>query len=290
MMKRNLGLLLLATMSLVAMAENTSSNLSIDREAWENVDPSEGSTQKNMLRSMLFAISMIFGCELGDKTFIVAALLSFENSRGIVFLGSFSALFFMTLLGVLLGHAAPMLFPKRCTDLLGGLLFVIFGIKMIREGVEVMNAHESIDEEFKRVEDEISTAKPVEELMEEGQVPKDPIYEKTEDDSVNYLKSTLDGLKNLFSFLLSPLFVKAFALTFVSEWGDRSQIATIAMAASDNMFGVFLGANLGHAFCTGLAVLSGKYLATKIQMHKVLLSGGCLFILFGLVYFYQGFS
>ncbi|WBW73632.1 Golgi Ca(2+)/H(+) antiporter Gdt2 [Schizosaccharomyces osmophilus] len=288
-MKRYLGLLLLATMSLAAMAKDTSSNLLPGGEAIENMDISEASPQSSFTRSLFFAISMIFGCELGDKTFIVAALLSFENSRGMVFLGSYSALFCMTLLGVLLGHAAPMLFPKQYTDLLGGLLFVIFGVKMIREGIEAMNAHESIDEEFKRVEDEIKTAKPVEELMEEGSIPKNHV-EKSEKDSVDFISPTLDGLKNLFGFLLSPLFVKAFALTFVSEWGDRSQIATIAMAASDNMFGVFLGANLGHAFCTGLAVLSGKYLATKIQMHKVLLSGGCLFIIFGLVYFYQGFS
>ncbi|EPX70685.1 uncharacterized protein SOCG_04271 [Schizosaccharomyces octosporus yFS286] len=288
-MKRYLGLLLLATMSVAAMAESTPSNVLLRREAIENVDISEASSQNNFTRSLFFAISMIFGCELGDKTFIVAALLSFENSRGMVFLGSFSALFCMTLLGVLLGHAAPMLFPKQFTDLLGGLLFVIFGVKMIREGIEAMNAHESIDEEFKRVEDEINTAKPVEELMEEGVVSKEHI-QKSEKDSIDFFDSTIDGLKNLFGFLLSPLFVKAFVLTFVSEWGDRSQIATIAMAASDNMFGVFLGASLGHGFCTGLAVLSGKYLATKIQMHKVLLSGGCLFIVFGLVYFYQGFS
>jgi putative Ca2+/H+ antiporter (TMEM165/GDT1 family) len=37
------------------------------------------------------------------------------------------------------------------------------------------------------------------------------------------------------------LFMKAFTLTFVAEWGDRSQIATIALAADKNPFGVVSG-------------------------------------------------
>lgn len=57
------------------------------------------------------------------------------------------------------------------------------------------------------------------------------------------------------------VFTQAFTLTFLAEWGDRSQIATIALAASKNVFGVFFGGLIGHAFCTGLAVIGGRLLA-----------------------------
>merc|ERR1712146_315562 len=62
---------------------------------------------------------------------------------------------------------------------------------------------------------------------------------------------------------------QAFTVTFLAEWGDRSQIATIGLAASKNVYGVVIGGLIGHAFCTGLAVIGGKYLAAKISPKSV---------------------
>lgn len=50
------------------------------------------------------------------------------------------------------------------------------------------------------------------------------------------------------------IFTQAFVMTFLAEWGDRSQIATIALAISYNLFMVNVGAMLGHFICTGGAV------------------------------------
>jgi putative Ca2+/H+ antiporter (TMEM165/GDT1 family) len=83
---------------------------------------------------------------------------------------------------------------------------------------------------------------------------------------------------SLTSFLL--LLSQAFTLTFLAEWGDRSQIATIALASSKNVFGVILGGLIGHAFCTGLAVVGGRMLAAKISEKTTTLVGGTLFIFF----------
>ena len=84
------------------------------------------------------------------------------------------------------------------------------------------------------------------------------------------------------------ILIKAFTMTFISEIGDRSQIATIVLASHKNPYGVCLGASVGHGICTGIAVLGGKLLAAKISEKNVTLIGGILFIFFALESFVFG--
>ena len=50
--------------------------------------------------------------------------------------------------------------------------------------------------------------------------------------------SVAEGLRNFFSLFCGPVFVQAFILTFLGEWGDRSQISTIALGAAHVSRGV----------------------------------------------------
>ncbi|XP_050543542.1 transmembrane protein 165 isoform X1 [Daktulosphaira vitifoliae] len=88
------------------------------------------------------------------------------------------------------------------------------------------------------------------------------------------------GSKSL--LLISQTLIQAFTMTFLAEWGDRSQIATIILAAGENAYGVALGGILGHSFCTGLAVIGGRYIAQKISVRTVTVVGGIVFIIFAL--------
>ena len=63
---------------------------------------------------------MIIFSEIGDKTFLIAALMAMKHPRLVVFTAAFSALICMTILSAILGHAVPTLIPKRYTNLLAG--------------------------------------------------------------------------------------------------------------------------------------------------------------------------
>jgi Ca2+/H+ antiporter, TMEM165/GDT1 family len=76
---------------------------------------------------------------------------------------------------------------------------------------------------------------------------------------------------------------QAFGLTFLAEWGDRTQITTIALAASNNQIGVTSGAILGHSIAAAIAVIGGRLIAGHISEKKITLLGGLLFLIFGVV-------
>ena len=83
-------------------------------------------------------------------------------------------------------------------------------------------------------------------------------------------------------FFFSPIFLEAFILTFLAEWGDRSQIATVTLATHKNPLGVIIGGVVGHSICTGGAVVGGQLLAAKISQRTVAFVGGAVFILFAM--------
>ncbi|XP_034249764.1 transmembrane protein 165 isoform X1 [Thrips palmi] len=80
--------------------------------------------------------------------------------------------------------------------------------------------------------------------------------------------------------MFSRIFVQAFTLTFLAEWGDRSQLTTIILAANEDVVGVTVGGTLGHCLCTGLAVLGGRMIAQRISVRTVTIIGGVVFLIF----------
>jgi len=213
--------------------------------------------------AFMASIGVIFGTELGDKTFFIAAIMSMRHPRFTVWFGAVGALAAMTVLSTIVGHVAPMLLPPAVTHYAAVCLFLVFGARMLNESRQASNA---ASDELEEVEAELS--------KKQEDAPPD-------EEAASVTAAAEDSAKH-------KILLQAFTLTFLAEWGDRSQIATIALAAAKEPFGVTLGAIIGHAICTGIAVVGGKLLASRISERMTLMAGGALFILFAIAALIQG--
>ena len=63
-------------------------------------------------------------------------------------------------------------------------------------------------------------------------------------------------------------------------------MTTVALAADNDAWLVFIGAALGQAVCTVIAVMGGKLIAKKVSEKYLNLGGGILMILFAIHAFF----
>jgi Ca2+/H+ antiporter, TMEM165/GDT1 family len=219
-----------------------------------------------MLEALTAGLLLITASELGDKTFFMAVVLATRYPRRPVLIGVVGALAAMTVLSVGIGHFLMLLpqflvqqlpsslafLAKITIQQVAALLFFLFGLKLLYESRQ-MSAQ--TDEE---VRTEAAKAVAAGERMFQQ--------------------------RNTFWKIV----IESFVLTFVAEWGDRTQIATITLAAAKNPIGVTIGGILGHTICSLIAVWGGKIIAGRISEKTITIVGGLLFILFAVLTIWLG--
>jgi len=219
-----------------------------------------------VLTAFTASLLLITISELGDKTFFIAVILAMRHSHRTVFSSVLAALALMTVLSVLLGQAVALL-PKIYTHYGAIALFLIFGIKLVYDASKMpAKSEEAVVNEAKEAVDTQDSPNSISKL---------PIVGK-------FLGSILSRYPWL------GVWTQAFVMTFVAEWGDRTQISTIALAAAYNPVFVTLGAILGHGICTAIAVIGGRLIAGRISERVITAIGGVLFIIFGVTAYFQG--
>lgn len=219
------------------------------------------------------SLSVIIVSELGDKTFFIAAILAMKSSRLVVFVASMLALGIMTILASVMGVATTVI-PRIYIHYTSLILFVIFGLKMLKEGYDM--SPDEAKEELDSVQSSIE--------KKDQQSQPNGCY-ASEDPETGVIKSLPEvplktKIKRKFLVFVSLAFIETFTMIFLAEWGDRSQISTLILAARENVIAVTIGALLGHFLCTGLAVLGGRFVAQMISVRTVTIIGGVVFLLF----------
>ncbi|PZD72603.1 hypothetical protein C1752_03439 [Acaryochloris thomasi RCC1774] len=197
-----------------------------------------------MLTAFTASLVLITVSELGDKTFFISVILAMRHRRRWVFVGAVTALALMTALSVLVGQAATLM-PQHILKWIEISLFIIFGLKL---------------------------------LYQASRMPKTGCASEEQEAAAAVEKA--EQTRNSTPF---AVIAETFGLTFIAEWGDRTQIATIALAAANPPIGVVLGAVLGHAICAAIAVSSGRFICGRISERTLTAAGGGLFLLFAVV-------
>jgi putative Ca2+/H+ antiporter (TMEM165/GDT1 family) len=219
---------------------------------------------ERVLTAFTAGLLLITVSELGDKTFFIAMCLAMRHARRYVLVGAIAALAAMTVLSVLLGKTVALL-PKQWTYYAEILLFLGFGIKLLYDASKM------------RVECRDKS-------LAGGEDP----LECTSDAEREAIEAIAEAEAKLGKKTPFAICLEAFVLIFIGEWGDRTQFATITLAATYNAAGVTIGAIAGHTICALIAVMGGRLMAKHISERTVTFLGGILFLVFAIVAWLEG--
>ena len=224
----------------------------------------------SILSGAVPAFSLVFLSELGDKTFFLAALLAARAGRRVAFLGSVAALAAMSVVSAAIGAAAqrvPETFVASSLPVskwASVALLAYFGLRTLKAawdappdaaGEELAAAREELGEGAADGGGEASSS------SSSGSRPRGAAIDR---DSSSALARTFE----------------VGTIIFLAEWGDRSMLATIALAAAQGPVGVAAGATAGHALATAIAVLGGALVSRWLSERAIGFIGGGLFLVF----------
>ncbi|MCW4032773.1 MAG: TMEM165/GDT1 family protein [Candidatus Bathyarchaeota archaeon] len=173
--------------------------------------------------------------EIGDKTQLSVFLLSSRTKKHLnLLIGILLAFFIVDGIAVVLGSYVTSFIPIFYVKVFSGIIFVIFGIFMLRSAV--------ISRDIK-----------------------------------------LNNKSRLYS---KSSFFSGFVLIFLTEWGDKTQIASAAFATRYNAMMVLLGVMMALTLLSIVTIYLGKILSNKIDKRLIAKIAGIVFMVMGISFLF----
>jgi putative Ca2+/H+ antiporter (TMEM165/GDT1 family) len=157
----------------------------------------------------------------------------------------------MNLIAILAGYTVILFVPREVIDWIGFFCFLFFGLYWVYEGMKMES--KSVKEEY-------------EEEMQETEAN----YNLVNDQENNNQKSTWKLCFELFAFLC------------ISEFGDKSEISTVTIAAVYNLYAVLMGTMIAYFFAIAIAAFLGHYVGQYLTEKMMSIIGGLLFVGFAI--------
>jgi putative Ca2+/H+ antiporter (TMEM165/GDT1 family) len=80
------------------------------------------------------------------------------------------------------------------------------------------------------------------------------------------------------------LVASTFVAVFLAEMGDKTQLATMTLAAGSSRWAVFAGSALALVATSAIAVLAGEVVARAVPPHWLRRGAGLVFVAMGLLF------
>ena len=77
---------------------------------------------------------------------------------------------------------------------------------------------------------------------------------------------------------------------FLAELGDKTMLATITLASTDNPWWVWLGSTVGMVLADALAIVVGRLLGKRLPERAITIFASVMFVLFGVALLLEGFG
>ena len=182
--------------------------------------------------------ALILPAELPDKTFIATLVLATRFRHLWVWLGVITAFAVQVLIAVTAGGLLALA-PQRLVLAITFTLFVIGAVVMIKGGLSSRATEQA-----------------------------------AADDEAAEIGGRADSERTLTP---TKVFALSFVVLFTAEWGDLSQLLTAGLAArTGEPVSVFVGSWTALAVVSGLAVLSGTWLRSRVPIWRIRLVSGAI--------------
>ena len=237
----------------------------------------------SFLSSIAYSFSFVFVTDLTDKSVFLIILLSQKIPTLILFIISLFSVLLMNYLSILVGCYITKLISLVYLEIIACILFITFGILSIIESRKKENQIKDLMEKTKK---ELNYSE-----NDDYQLMSEDIETNYESNSELKYPSTLRTNSNISNInvinennnngINTGLIIAIIIMLCLSDFGDKSQITVMTMAAIYDFYGILIGSTLALVGTVTIAILFGTWICDKISTKLLFLIGGILFLIFG---------
>ena len=237
----------------------------------------------SFLSSIAYSFSFVFVTDLTDKSVFLIILLTQKIPTLILFIISLFSVLLMNYLSILVGCYITKLISLVYLEIIACILFITFGILSIIESQKKENQVKVLMEKTKK---ELNYSE-----NDDYQLMSEDIetnYESNSELKYSSMLRTNSNTSNLNVInennnneINTGLIIAIIIMLCLSDFGDKSQITVMTMAAIYDFYGILIGSTLALVGTVTIAILFGTWICDKISTKLLFLIGGILFLIFG---------